>query len=458
METTSPESLASKAGRLEGCKGKLAALLLGFVALLLLEGVLRAVGYRDDLRFITFVPESKIFQQNNGTVSLFPERTKDHQFRTKSFPAVKPKGTIRIFCVGDSVTLGWHLKMPGGTIVIEKPYPDMLEEKLNKAFPSLNFEVLNCGGSGHASYRLKCVVDEILDYQPDIVTVMFGSSEFSEARYYKDWSDRKWLYGNWIMRSKILMLMRDLLRLSNHIFAGRSYNRISETRPVDMADHLPINYDDATKGEDEMSGMLEQAGHNLDQMISACLDRGVSIIVCTEASNLRHRPWDETRPRTAKNPADRLFWDTLGSLDELRGKQMYSETAQVALDAIRKLPAWHAGIPHLYYLRGCALENAGRLGEAKEAYIAARDSETFPVRNTTRLNRIIKDTASRRGVKLLDIERVVEKAVPDGIPDDRIFLDRMHFNEEGHKIVTPVFYDAITNVLESRKVALKMQL
>ena len=45
-------------------------------------------------------------------------------------------------------------------------------------------EVINAGGICYASYRLLDLVDECLNYEPDLIIVMCGHNEFLEPRHY----------------------------------------------------------------------------------------------------------------------------------------------------------------------------------------------------------------------------------------------------------------------------------
>ena len=84
-----------------------------------------------------------------------------HGFRTHEFAARKPRGTVRVICVGGSTTVQG--------LTNEQTYPALLEARLRKARPSCPVEVLNFGISGTDSGRWLAESDKLFSYEPDLV-------------------------------------------------------------------------------------------------------------------------------------------------------------------------------------------------------------------------------------------------------------------------------------------------
>jgi len=83
------------------------------------------------------------------------------------FNEKKPPGVIRIIAVGDSCTFagGWY----------ETTYSGVLSALLNARSSTGRFEVLNAGVPGYNSeFALARLKDELLQYQPDLVTIYVG--------------------------------------------------------------------------------------------------------------------------------------------------------------------------------------------------------------------------------------------------------------------------------------------
>ncbi len=84
-----------------------------------------------------------------------------HGYRTKEFEIEKPKGVYRIICIGASTTYQGRTN--------ESTYPAILEDKLKKRYPNKNIEVLNFGISGTRSDFWISRLDELFNFQPDMI-------------------------------------------------------------------------------------------------------------------------------------------------------------------------------------------------------------------------------------------------------------------------------------------------
>jgi len=113
-------------------------------------------------------------------VTRFHEKGKRHLhlivndggFRAnKEYSIDKPVDTVRIICLGDSITFGWGLNK-------KYTYPELLRHYLSFKFPLKNIEVINAGCPGYSSRQGLIYLDRsLLDYQPDLVIVQFGYND-----------------------------------------------------------------------------------------------------------------------------------------------------------------------------------------------------------------------------------------------------------------------------------------
>ena len=114
----------------------------------------------------------------DGTPILVTADNKRNAFNAQRFSAEKPADTYRIFCLGGSTTYG-------------RPYDDAvsycawLRAMLPKADPSRNWEVINAGGISYASYRISRLMEELIQYEPDLFIVYTGHNEFLEKRTFE---------------------------------------------------------------------------------------------------------------------------------------------------------------------------------------------------------------------------------------------------------------------------------
>jgi lysophospholipase L1-like esterase len=162
----------------------LAALLVAFLAG---ELYCRVERRRDVLASERFRETNIFFAQgmelNAGAHSLWRERWKEYEpgarldvvvggerfvvemnsegYRTHEFEVPKPKGMVRVVCIGGSTTVAGRTN--------DETYPAFLEKKLRVLFPGLPLEVLNLGVSSVTTEYWRGRLDRVLGFEPDIL-------------------------------------------------------------------------------------------------------------------------------------------------------------------------------------------------------------------------------------------------------------------------------------------------
>ena len=139
------------------------------------EGLLRltGVGALEPL-FVPVEAAPGFLQPNPAAVQRFfpdPRRAPDVSIDTTWFPAAKAPGTLRIFVQGESSAAGF----PYGRWASPAA---LLQQRLQRAYPDRNVEVINTGMAAVTSYVLLDFADEIIAMQPDAVVVYAGHNEY----------------------------------------------------------------------------------------------------------------------------------------------------------------------------------------------------------------------------------------------------------------------------------------
>ncbi|MEP6719639.1 MAG: SGNH/GDSL hydrolase family protein [bacterium] len=111
----------------------------------------------------------------------------------------KPAGTVRVVCLGDSVTFGYRVP----TVWPDKPhdydpswlpYPMLLEKELRAANPNKQIEVITMAVPGYTSHQgLAWLQRDIDRLKPDLLTISFGWNDAS----FSDVPDREAIKTNW---------------------------------------------------------------------------------------------------------------------------------------------------------------------------------------------------------------------------------------------------------------------
>jgi len=147
-----------------------------FVALAATEAGLRIAGFGHD-REPLFIPSPghpEYLQANPRVVTRFftdPAQAPTVSIETAYFPATKAPGTFRVFVQGASSAAGFPYGL-GASLA------GVLDQRLERAFPGREIEVISTAMAAVNSYALLDFADEILARQPDAVVVYVGHNEF----------------------------------------------------------------------------------------------------------------------------------------------------------------------------------------------------------------------------------------------------------------------------------------
>lgn len=125
----------------------------------------------------------------------------EHLRSEQSSRSLQPKqpGSIRIVCLGDSVTFGYRAPVVWPDKPTEYdpewlPYPMLLEKQLRAANPNRNIEVITMAVPGYTSHQgLAWLRRDINRLNPDLLTVSFGWNDASVS----DVPDREAIRTNW---------------------------------------------------------------------------------------------------------------------------------------------------------------------------------------------------------------------------------------------------------------------
>jgi lysophospholipase L1-like esterase len=154
---------------------------------------------------------------NAGAHSLWRERWKEYEpgarlevvaggerfvvvmnsegYRTHEFEVPKPKGLVRVVCIGGSTTVAGRTN--------DETYPALLEKKLRARFPGLPIEVLNLGVSSVTTEYWRGRLDRVLGYQPDILVQYQAVNDIAWRhfpRYAKDHGLRRLAYRSLLLQ------------------------------------------------------------------------------------------------------------------------------------------------------------------------------------------------------------------------------------------------------------------
>ena len=357
-------------------------------------------------------------------------------FCYQSFAAAKDADTFRIFCLGGSTVQG----RPYAT---ETSFTSWLELNLRAAGSEVDYEVVNCGGVSYASYRLAPMMQEMLTYEPDLFIIYTGHNEFLEDRTY----GRIKKLPRWVIQ-----LHRSLLKLRSYSLAhhyvsgwrGRDEDSAKTVLPGEV--QAKLDYEEGLKwyhrDETWREGTIEHFRHNLERLVQMSREAEVPIILMNPIANLKDSPPFKSEYGNGVTEEDRerveALRDKAGELDwnDTYGKLRYLEQA-VEIDNR------HAG---LLYLIGKCYEHMGRLDDAKEWFVRAKEEDICPLRILEAMHEIILKVAQDYRVPLVDVKLLFEQRSMAGAPGDEWLLDHVHPSIQGHQLIADALYDKIVEM------------
>jgi lysophospholipase L1-like esterase len=273
--------------------------------------------------------------------------------------------------------------------------------------------MINCGGLSYASYRLVDLVEECVDYSPDLIIVMSGHNEFIEARHYAG------LIGADSVQSRLWYNLRTV-RLLYHFSNKRP-------QPV-LGDNPFITEHYIVRDQAEFDQTFDHYSRNLNRMVDACKDHRVPVILCTCPSNLLDHPPFYTVPPESMNEAE--FFYQAGTAIKLIESGQHEEALTMAQGVLRDDP--RSAIFH--YIAGKCYFEMQRFKEAKASLILAKETDAFPKRALDSFNGFVRDLARESNLELFDAEAVFFAESEHGIPGENLFIDDCHPTVKGHRL------------------------
>jgi lysophospholipase L1-like esterase len=354
-------------------------------------------------------------------------------FCPASFPIKKNASTLRIFALGGSTTQGQPYRT-------ETAFAHWLSLRLEAALPDREIEVVNCGGISYASYRVAAILNEVLNYSPDLILLYTGHNEFLEARTYeRQRRVPRWLAGPLAMVNRL----RIARVLANALSDNQHFSKSAVSAEVDtMLDHADGM--DAYQRDDEWSdGVHVHFEMKLAEMVAACQSASVPLVLCMPASDIVNTPPFKSTPEPSLNEALQTSVKQWTRVAESESEPI--ATRVDAAESILNVDPKHALANYALGRLAYELEKTNDT-EMLPHLIAARDHDVCPLRATTRIESAVRSHRDILGVIFVDVLKVFDQrnasgeGTPDGAADPRWFVDHVHPTIEGHQAIATAIY------------------
>jgi lysophospholipase L1-like esterase len=379
----------------------LIVLLVPFAVLGGLELALRAAGYGRGIEplFVASPEQPNYLQANPRVVTRFftdPAQAAPVSIETAYFRRQKQPGTFRVFVQGESSAAGFPYGL-GASLA------GVLDQRLERAFPSREIEVISTAMAAVNSYALLDFADEIIAQQPDAVIVYVGHNEFLGI-----------LGVGSSMRlaatpgfTRAFLAARDwrLFQLMSQVYArlqpagGSAAGASGESLMARVAGERSI----ALQSGLYRSG-VQQFEANLGRLLDKYQRAAVPVLIGTLASNERDQ-----------SPLAIL--------------------AGVESDA--------AGAAKTAYHAAQDADEAGNHAAAREGYAWARDLDPLRFRAPADFNSVVARVAADQGARVVDVHGAFVAASPHGLVGETLLLEHVHPNLDGYFLLADAFFSAL---------------
>jgi len=279
----------------------------------------------------------------------------------------------------------------------------MLDQRLERAFPGREIEVVSTALSAVTSYALVDFADEILSQQPDAVVIYVGHNEFLGILGVG--STMRMSASPRLTRAFMRAREWRLFQLMNRVLGG--FARRPSPGNAGSVDSLMAEV--AGERSITLGSRLFEAGvgqfeTNLDALLGCYRKFGVPVFIGTLASNERDQP----------------------------PLAILAETGIEA--ALAAETAYHAAQD---------AEAAGDFRAARDGYAWARDLDPLRFRAPSAFNEVVARVAERHDAQLVDVHAAFVGSSPNGLVGERLMLEHVHPNLDGYFLLADAFFHAM---------------
>jgi tetratricopeptide (TPR) repeat protein len=406
---------------------KIIAVLLPVLALCLLEGTLRLCHYGRDLRlFIPYPPDERYLVFNpDASQRYFSNQDLATTGNVEPFLKEKAPGSLRIFVLGESTTIGYPYFHNGS-------FHRWLQYRLMRTFPGKTIEVINLSLTAVNSYTVEGFARELADYAPDAVLIYTGHNEYYGALGV---GSTERLGGNpavihailWLRGLRTVQLIgRVVSSLGGHkADAGRTRMEMM-VREENIPLHSPLYERGIAQFERNMrQALVVLQAHHIPVFLSNLVsnEKDMQPFISAPVDSVRY-------PVFAHRFAAGLR--ALAKLDSTGANRDF-EAADSAFPG-------HALCN--YYLGRLAF-GRGDTVTAKRRFDLARSLDELRFRAPDTLNTLIAALCQETGAHLVDTRAAFENASPGGCIGAGLLLEHVHPNLNGYALMSDVFYRAL---------------
>ncbi len=353
----------------------------------------------------------------------------------REFLAAPAEKTFRIFVVGGSSSAG----TPYTT---NYAFSAWLERRLRAALPELRLEVVNAAMPGYASRRILPIVEEIADYECDLLIAYLGHNEWAERQYY----------------AHLINIPPTFFRLLEWVSKTRTYALMSRLVVGDEP-RRPLIEEDFRTNTREMFAVLRErtkgGGYptprelqyrdllyetNLRAIADAMHRGGARVMFVSLSQNFSDWPPPASRHRPGVDAGDLARWRELVATGAGQAEAGDCEGALDSYGRALRIDDAHAG---LHYRIATCQRRLGDRAAAWAHYRRASDLDPVPQGAPTYFNDILHRVADDTGALWVDADSALAAESGSGLVGDDLFTDFAHPNVRAHQTIARAIAGAL---------------
>jgi len=405
-------------------------LALPVILFLFMEAGLRLAGFgagRPVFRNVGTTKNGKLVVTDQGGAAdyFFASRGYPGKIIQYNFFQPKDANTVRIFVVGESAARGF----PQPRNLASSAF---LEAMLRDVWPRRKVEVINLGITAVASYPVLEVMNEALQYSPDLIIVYTGHNEFFGAYGV---ASVGWGGSNpWTLRFTRFFNSLALVQTGKKVLAPGHFNT-----PMSLMEKM-VGQAYIAPDDWRRNAAKDSLYRNVREMLARCQARGIPVILCTQPSNERNiAPIGQYRFAGIPEDKQQEFERHINL-----GSHLLAAKPALALIPFQSACGLIPDHARAHFFRGQALFALHRYREAQEAFTRARDLDPMPWRATSSINETLRSVAREFKIPVCDLEAVFRANSHGGSIGWELMNDTVHPVLRGQALVAEAVTDSLT--------------
>ncbi len=202
------------------------------------------------------------------------------------------------------------------------------------------------------------------------------------------------------------------------------------------------------RDEDFSRGVVRHFAYNLRTMIDLCRNAGVPVILVEPPCNLKDFSPFKSEHGAQFTGTDKLRLEKLLRQGEgLIADGRYTDALGPLDKAIKEDPQF----AEYYYWKGKALLGLGKLAQARENFVKAKDLDVCPLRCISPIDEQIREIALKERIPFIPFSDVVDRKAAEigdksGIPGKELFLDHVHPTIPLHQLLASLILDKMSDM------------